>query len=57
MKKYFTCGHVVESFTFLPSININWIYINKKRIYDVQFAWFFWYISTNNIVNELKKKD
>ena len=48
-------GWIVEGFCILPSININWMH-NKdmKRIYDIQFAWFFWYISTDNIGKYLK---
>ena len=56
------CGWIVEGFCILPSININWMTTNcaktgqYKRVFDIQLAWFFWYISTDNIGKELKKK-
>ena len=48
-------GWLIEAFCILPWININWMY-NKdmKRIYDIQFAWLFWYIGTDNIGKYLK---
>lgn len=55
-------GWIVEGFSILPSLNINWMHIRDekdskklKRIYDIQFDWFFWYISTDNIGKHLKK--
>jgi hypothetical protein len=56
------CGWIVEGFYILPSISItwmttNWVQTGKfKRIYDIQFAWLFWYIQTDNIGKELKKR-
>ena len=51
-------GRLIESFCILPSLNINWINTlnsnRKKFVFDIQFAWFLWYISTNNISNELE---
>lgn len=55
-------GWITEGFDILPSLSINWMHIrddkdkNKiKKIYDIQFAWFWWYISTNRIGKHLKK--
>ena len=52
-------GRLIESFCILPSLNINWINtLNSNRnkfVFDIQFAWFLWYISTNNISTELEK--
>ena len=62
MKKYFTGGWIIEGFCILPSLNINWMTTNwvrtgeYRKIYDVQFSWFFWYISTTNISRYLKKQ-
>ena len=55
-------GWIVDGFSILPSLNINWMHIkddkdkNKiKKIYDIQFDWLFWYITTDNIGKYLKK--
>ena len=55
-------GWIVEGFAILPSLNINWIHVKEsrdskkmKKIYDIQFAWLWWYISTN-IINKYFKK-
>jgi len=54
-------GRLVESFCFLPTIDLSWMwaYINRnekpKRVYYLRFAWFFWYISTDNTGKELEK--
>ena len=56
-------GKLVESFVIFPSLNINWMTTNwvrtgeYRKIYDIQFAWLFWYISTNKISKYLKEKD
>ncbi len=56
-------GKLIESFVIFPSLNINWMTTNwvrtgeYRKIYDIQFAWLFWYISTNNISKYLKEKD
>ena len=53
-------GRLVENFAILPSLSINWMTTNwvrtgeYRKIYDVQFSWFFWYISTTNISRYLK---
>ena len=55
-------GKLIESFVILPSLSINWMTTNwvrtgeYKTIYDIQFAWFKWYISTGNISKYLKSK-
>lgn len=55
-------GRLVENFVILPSLSINWMTTNwvrtgeYRKIYDVQFSWFFWYISTSNISRYLKSK-
>ena len=55
-------GWLHEGFCILPSLNVNWMHIKEshdfkklKKIYDIQFAWFWWYISTNRISKHLKK--
>ena len=54
-------GKLIESFVIFPSLNINWMTTNwvktgeYRKIYDIQFAWLFWYISTNNISKYLKE--
>lgn len=55
-------GTLIESFVIFPSLNINWMTTSwvktgeYRKIYDIQFAWLFWYISTNNISKYLKEK-
>lgn len=47
---------IIEGFCILPSLNINWLTDKDgKRIYDIQFAWLFWFITTNNIGKKLKE--
>jgi len=54
-------GKLIESFVIFPSLNINWMTTNwvktgeYRKIYDIQFTWLFWYISTNNISKYLKE--
>jgi len=55
-------GWIVEGFSILPSLNVNWMHIKEsndskklKKIYDIQFAWLWWYISTDRIGKYLKK--
>ena len=56
-------GRLVEGFTFLPTINLNWatLQVNNKlpgnynRYYDIQFAWFFWYVTFGQLKNKLKE--
>lgn len=56
-------GKLIESFVIFPSLNINWMTTNwvrtgeYRKIYDIQFAWLFWYISTSKISKYLKEKD
>lgn len=55
-------GKIVEGFSIFPSLTINWMTTNwvktgeYRKIYDIQFAWLFWYISTSNISKYLKEK-
>lgn len=55
-------GKLIESFVIFPSLNINWMTTSwvktgeYKKIYDIQFTWLFWYISTGNISKYLKEK-
>lgn len=56
-------GWLVEGFSILPSLNINWMHVKEsrdskkmKKIYDIQFTWFWWYISTDRIGKYLKKR-
>lgn len=55
-------GKLIESFVIFPSLNINWMTTNwvktgeYRKIYDIQFTWLFWYISTSNISKYLKEK-
>ena len=48
---------IIDGFCILPSLNINWMYDagTKKNIYDIQFAWFYWFISTHNVAKKLKE--
>ena len=52
---------LIESFAIFPSLNINWMTTNwvktgeYRKIYDIQFTWLFWYISTSNISKYLKE--
>ena len=55
-------GWIIEGFDILPSLSINWMHVRDSKdknkttkIYDIQFAWFWWYISTNRIGKYLKK--
>lgn len=53
---------LIESFCILPSLSINWMTTRwvksgeYKKIYDIQFSWFKWYISTGNIRKYLKSQ-
>ena len=54
-------GKIVEGFSILPSINLNWAvsYSRKEnkyhKIYDVQFSWLFWYFTIGQVKNWLKE--
>lgn len=39
-------GRIIEGFSVLPSLSINWITFCGERHYSIQFAWLWWYIST-----------
>lgn len=51
----FTYGWIVESFCFLPSIDITWMTLTEGRFWDLRFSWFRWYITFGQIHNALKK--
>jgi len=53
-------GWIIEGFAILPSLSINWMCVKEsndskklKKIYDIQIAWLWWYVSTNRIGNYL----
>ena len=48
-------GWIVEGFSILPSINVNWMTVREGKCYDVQFAWLFWYFTIGQIKNKLKE--
>lgn len=47
-------GKIIEGFSILPSINVNWMRTDKKTYYDLQFTWMFWYIIVGQISKFLK---
>lgn len=57
MKEYFSGGHLIESFCFLPSISLNWMHKTNKNSmsWELNFAWLFWYFSIGNVRINLKK--
>lgn len=46
-------GRLIESFTLLPSITINWMNWAGERHYSVQIAWLWWYINTYKSPDEI----
>ena len=54
---YFSCGHLIEAFCIIPSINFNWMCSTRKTSFswELNFAWLFWYFSIGNIRINLKK--
>lgn len=49
-------GWIIDGFAIIPSLNIIWMEVKEshdskklKKIYDIQFAWLWWYVSTNRI--------
>lgn len=61
MKKYFSCGRLIEAFVVLPGINYNWmnVYNRSKRktelSWELVFSWLFWYVSIGNVKINLEK--
>ena len=61
MKKYFSCGRLIEAFVVLPGINYNWmhVYNHSKRktqlSWELVFSWLFWYVSIGNVKINLEK--
>ena len=55
--KYFGIdyGWIVEGFTFIPSITLNWATIENKKYYDIQFAWLYWYLTIGQIHKKVKE--
>ena len=53
-KDYFNYGHLIESFAILPSISYNWIQTSKGKVYEINFAWLFWYFTIGNVRKFLK---
>lgn len=50
-------GRIIEGFSLLPCININWIRVENKTYHDVQFAWLFWYITIGQISKYLSERN
>ena len=48
-------GKIVEGFSFIPSIDLNWMTLTDKRHYDVQFSWLKWYFNIGQIHKKLKE--
>ena len=61
MKKYFSCGRLIEAFVILPGINYNWMNVYSKYSeepelsWELVFSWLFWYISIGNVKINLEK--
>lgn len=49
MKTTVKFGKLIEQFAILPAINICSMQASNKRLYDVQFAWLFWYVTIGKI--------
>lgn len=49
-------GKIIEGFSLLPSISINWMTFGGERHYSLQFAWLWWYLSTYKTPQELVDK-
>ena len=49
MLKYVNCGHLIESFAFIPSISLNWMKTTHGTAFEIQFTWLFWYINFGNV--------
>ena len=57
IKNYFNGGHLIECFCITPSINFNWMHktTTTPMSWELNFSWFFWYISFGNVKVNLKK--
>lgn len=61
MKKYFSCGRLIEAFVVLPGINYNWMNVyNRSKgktelSWELVFSWLFWYVSIGNVKINLEK--
>lgn len=51
MKTTIKFGKLIEQFAVLPAINVCSIQASGKRLYDVQFAWLFWYVTIGKITS------
>ena len=49
-------GKIIEGFSFIPNVNLNWMTLDGCRYYDIQFAWLFWYVTVGQIKNKLKEE-
>lgn len=49
-------GKIIEGFSLLPSISINWITFAGERHYSLQFSWLWWYLSTYKTPQEIVDK-
>ena len=54
MKTTVSFGKLIEQFAITPTINICSMQASDKTIYDVQFAWLFWYVTIGKISSYLK---
>ena len=50
-----TSGKIIEGFSFIPNVNLNWITLDCCRYYDVQFSWLRWYFVVGQIHKKLKE--
>ena len=50
-----TSGKIIEGFSFIPNVNLNWMTLNGCRYYDVQFSWLRWHFVVGQIHKKLKE--
>lgn len=48
-------GKIIEGFSILPYINVNWMTLSDGRYYDIQFGLFRWYFTIGQIKKKLKE--
>lgn len=57
-------GKIIEGFSVFPSVSVSWATLkvkdklpgNYNRYYDIQFSWFFWYVTFGQLKNKLKEE-
>ena len=49
-------GKIIEGFSLLSSISINWMTFAGERHYSLQFSWLWWYLSTYKTPQEIVDK-